>query len=60
MRKSRLTNEQLDLIGKTYRHNASDEAAMTWPDNSEKYRESQVSMAEVVEELLDRRTAAGE
>lgn len=60
MRKSRLTNEQLDLIGKTYRHNASDDSSMTWPENSDKYREAQQSMAEIVEELLDRRRQAGE
>lgn len=60
IRPSRMTNEQLDQIAKSHRHNASDESAMTFPENSEHYRESQAALAEVFEELLDRRAASGE
>lgn len=53
MRKSRLTNEQLVLLAETYRHNASQESAMSWPENSKEFCDKQEEIAEVYEELLD-------
>lgn len=60
IRPSRMTNEQLDQIAKSHRHNASDESAMSYPENSQHYRDMQTALAEVYEELLDRRAASGE
>ncbi len=60
MRKSRLNNEQVTLMAQGYRHCATEEQRMSWPENSEQYVQTNTDMAEVLEELLDRRKAAGE
>lgn len=60
LRKSRMTNEELEQCARGHRQAASQESSMSWPENSEQYAIAQDSLAEVFEELIDRRTASGE
>jgi hypothetical protein len=61
IRRAEVATETLALIAKGHRRSASQEQAMCWPPkNAQHFRDTQNALAEIYEELIDRRAQAGE